>query len=89
MDLSIRVINRILTITEAMYSLVLAVPYLMSRTLPKPAFDAEHDNSLELAHELVNTINKYLSNNSDTSHARIMLSLSLIMEILMEDLNGA
>ena len=87
MDLATRVINRTLNINEAMYSLILAVTLLLSRTLPAAAFQIELDSSKALAREVADTINQHISNNSGTSPARVMLSLNLVMELIMESAN--
>ena len=87
MDLTTRVINRTLDINEALHSLILSTTYLLSRTLPAAAFQIELDNSKALAHEVANTINQHISNDSSTSPARVMLSLSLVLELMMEKVN--
>ena len=89
MDLASRVINRTLDINEAMYSLVQAVALLLGRTLPAAAFQTEMNNSKELAHEVADAVNRHISNNRGTSPAKIMLSLNLVMELVMEEINRA
>jgi hypothetical protein len=88
MDLATRVVNQTLTITEAMYSLVTAISFLLGRTLPEEAFQTEYEDSKALAHEMVEVINQYIAKNGNkTSTARLMVSLSLVMELVMEQFN--
>jgi hypothetical protein len=87
MDLASRVINRTLDINEAMYTLIQAVALLLARTLPAAAFQLEINNSKALAHEVAETINRHISENKGTSPAKIMLSLNLVMELILETVN--
>jgi hypothetical protein len=87
MDLANRVLTQSLSITEAMYSLVVAMSFLLSRTLPKEAFDQEYEDSKALAHKLVTVLNQYIRENEGISTARVILSLSLLMELVMEERN--
>ena len=84
MEITPRIINRTLSLPEAMYSLILAIEFLLQRTLPKDAFENEFEQAKDLAIMINDTVNQYIKQVDGTSLAKIMLSMTIMAEAIME-----
>ena len=84
MDLAMRVINRSLSIQEAMFALVRAMARLLGKLLPEKVFITEYDSCAGLTAEITKAINNYLEANDRVPTARVIMSLGLASELVME-----